>query len=70
MSRRRPRPPKRRCVACGGDVYTWRQPPVHDWCLAQETAGLGDLLRDERLRRRGALDELREERLRRGELER
>lgn len=47
---RRSRPPKRRCQVCGGDVYTWRMPPVHPGCVREP--GLADLMRDERMRRR------------------
>lgn len=51
----RPRPPKRRCRDCGGDVWTWRVDPLCSSCVELLSAEPeGESIR-QHLRRTGRL---------------
>jgi len=50
---RRRRPPKRRCDACGGDYYGWREHDVCGRCkrAGELDSGVGALVREARAER-------------------
>ena len=61
MSRRyvKNRPPLRICPICGGDHYAWQESAPCKRCaraeVAEREAGIGAVLREERLKRRERL---------------